>query len=359
MAAYSKALSAGVVLLVGGEVCTSQPAQAQGTLPPLTVEAKKASPARKKAAGKSNAKASAASPAQTSPVPTGAQPAETALGPIDGYMATRTATGTKTDTPLLEVPRSISVVTRDQMEAQQPQSVRGALGYEPAVQNQTGAASILDNIAVRGFTALIFLDGLQLPTDTGIGFARIRLEPYALERLEVLRGPSSGLFGQSPPGGLINAVSKRPQTVPHNEVFIQGGTDNYRALGFDFTGPLTQSGDLAYRIVGLVRDTDLDFDFADRQRYYIAPSLTWRISADTKLTLLGSVQRDSGFGPFQFVPLELTKSSAPFGRVSRGTYFGEPGFDDYKEDQWSIGYAFEHRFNDVFQVRQNVRYGAS
>ena len=185
---------------------------------------------------------------------------------------------------------------------------------------------------------------------------KIRIEPYALERLEVLKGPSSGLFGQSPPGGLINAISKRPQDTPHNEVFIQGGTDNYRQAGFDFTGPLDASGDLSYRLVGIARDTDLDFDFADRQRYYIAPSFTWQPSTDTTLTILGSAQRDSGFGPFQFVPLSLTKSSARFGRISRSTYLGEPSIDDYTEDQWQIGYAFAHRFNSVFQFRQNVRY---
>src|SRR6185312_3135927 len=116
----------------------------------------------------------------------------------------------------------------------------------------------LDTIAVRGFTAPIFLDGLLLPNDNGISFARIRLEPYGLERLEVLKGPSSGLFGYSPPGGLINAISKRPQDTSQNEVFAQFGTDNERAAGFDFTGPLDPSENLTYRLVGLVRDSDFD-----------------------------------------------------------------------------------------------------
>jgi iron complex outermembrane receptor protein len=344
---------AGALLVWSGSVVAQQAQQPVVTLPQLTVEGKKAAPAKKAAPKRAVTQAQpVAEPAQAISGP----PAGTASGPVDGYVATQTSTGSKTDTPIIEIPRTVNVVTRDQIEAQQPQSVREALGYTPNVQNQTGSSSILDNIAVRGFTAPIFLDGLLLPTDGAIGFSRIRLEPYGLERLEVLKGPASGLFGQSPPGGLINATSKRPQDEPHNEVFVQYGTNNYRATGFDFTGPLTSSGDVAYRIVGLARDTDLDFDFADRQRFFLAPSLKWRISGDTTLTVLGSVQKDSGFGPFQFVPFELTKSSAPFGRISRKTYLGEPSLDDYTETQWQLGYSLEHRFNSALQFRQNLRY---
>lgn len=358
---------AAVVTLSAGSVSAQQAAE-PAPLPQITVEAPKKA-AKKAPAKKAPTSKQFAKKAPTTPAPS-AQPAgpeqgngamsETATGPVDGYVATRSATGSKTDTPLVEVPRTVNVVTRDQIEAQQPQTIKQALGYTPAVQNQTGSGSIFDNIAVRGFTAPIFLDGLRLPTDVGLSFARIRLEPYHLERLEVLKGPASGLFGSSPPGGLINAVSKRPQQTPHNETFVQYGTNEYKAAGFDFTGPLDDAGVLSYRVSGLARDTDLDFDFADRQRYSIAPSLTWRPSADTNLTLLGSAQKDEGFGPHQFVPLSLTKAStAPFGKISRRTYLGEPGFDDYQEEQWQIGYAFEHRFNDVFQVRQNLRYSES
>lgn len=112
---------------------------------------------------------------------------ETALGPVKGLVATRTATGSKTDTPIIEIPRTVNVVTQDQITEQQPQSIRQALGYTPGVQTQTGASSILDTISVRGFTAPIFLDGLLLANDNGISFARLRLEPYGLQRLEVLK----------------------------------------------------------------------------------------------------------------------------------------------------------------------------
>jgi iron complex outermembrane receptor protein len=349
-----------------------QTAQPRVTLPDVTVvvkkkpeQSKQKTAHKKETSHKRSASSVAAKPTANPPsepveaAPNDAQQPETALGPVKGLVATRSATGSKTDTPIVEIPRTVNVVTQDQITEQQPQSVRQALGYTPGVQSQTGASSILDTISVRGFTAPIFLDGLLLANDNGISFARMRLEPYGLERLEVLKGPASGLFGYAPPGGLINAVSKRPQDTPQGEAFVQFGNKDHREAGFDITGPLDPSEALTYRLVGLVRDSDFDFDFADKQRYYIAPSFTIRPDKDTSLTILGSAQRDSGFGPFQFVPLSLTKSSAPFGRISRNTYLGEPDVDDYRQDQWAAGYEFAHRFNNVFQFRQNLRYSRS
>jgi iron complex outermembrane receptor protein len=372
--------SVSVLALTSVGAIAQEAVEPQAQLPAVTVETKqqpkKATPKKKAVQKKSKSaapkvaapKAAPAAPPAQQPSPPAGQASgptgesagkETALGPVKGIVATRSATGSKTDTPIVEVPRTVNVITRDQITVQQPRSVKEALDYTPAVQSQVGASSILDTIAVRGFPAPIFLNGLLLPTDSGINFAKIRLEPYGLERLEVLKGPSSGLFGQSPPGGLINAVSKRPQFTPSNEIFFQVGNHDHVEAGFDFTGPLDKSGKYSYRLVGLTRDGDFDFDYADKQRYFIAPSFTFRPSADTTLTILGTAQRDEGFGPHQFVPLELTKKSAQFGRISRKTYLGEPDVDDYLEDQWQVGYALEHRFDSVFQFRQNLRYSES
>jgi iron complex outermembrane receptor protein len=352
-------LSAGQVAKAQETAAPSEPAQ---QLPPVLVETTK--PKAPVAAKKKKAKSQGQ--AVVSPVPQSQQQGtqntsrgETGIGPVNGYVATQTTSGTKTDTPIVEIPRSLDVITADQIRNLQPKSIRDAVGYTPGVQIQQGAGSILDNISVRGFSAPIYLNGLLLPTDTAIGFSRMRLEPYGLERLEILKGPPSGLFGQSPPGGIINAISKRPQFSPQNEAYVQYGTNDHKEAGFDFTGPVDSSGALAYRMVGVVRDTDLDFDLADRQRYFLAPSLTWRPTEDTTITFLGTLQRDSGFGPFQFVDMALTRPHNGLPRVSRDTYFGEPSVDDYQEDQWSVGYSLEHRFNDALRFRQNLRYSDS
>ena len=170
----------GLLTFLGSHSAFAQRAAEPVPLPQVTVEAQKkkaAKPAPKKnVSTKQLSKKAVAQPVPVqAPQPSEASTSgvtETATGPVDGYVATRSATGTKTDTPLLEVPRTVNVVTRDQIEAQQPQSVKEALGYTPAVQNQTSASSIFDNIAVRGFTAPIFLDGLRLPTDVSLSFAQ-------------------------------------------------------------------------------------------------------------------------------------------------------------------------------------------
>ena len=136
-----------------------------------------------------------------------------------GYVATQSVTGTKTDTPILETPQSISVVTRDQMVAQQTQDIGEALRSHAGVSlDLYSATTFFDAVKLRGFDAPRYLDGLRLPLDPGTQFAYPRVEPYGLERLEVLRGPSSGLYGQTEPGGLINMVSKRPLWFPHYSV---------------------------------------------------------------------------------------------------------------------------------------------
>src|SRR5262249_16030755 len=127
-------------------------------LPPVTVETTKAPPpAKKKKTASAKSKAPQAAAVSPAPVPphraaTGAQ-GESGIGPVDGYVATQTTSGSKTDTPIVEIPRTVNVSTQDQIEAQQPKTIREAIGYVPAVQTQSGAGSVLENIVVRGFSA--------------------------------------------------------------------------------------------------------------------------------------------------------------------------------------------------------------
>lgn len=282
---------------------------------------------------------------------------ERATGPVRGYVATRSATATKTDTPILETPQSISVVAKDQITAQQTQTLADTLRYTPGVTLETYTSStIFDIVTVRGFQVPVYLDGLRLPLDPATTFAQVRLEPYGMERVEVFKGPSSGLYGQTSPGGLINAVSKRPTERWENEVFFQTGSFDRLQGGFDLSGPLDKDGQFLGRVVGLVRDSGTQLDFAKDNRLYFAPSFTWRPNIDTSFTILANVKRDTGYGPQHYVPGVGTLLPNPNGRLPYSRYIGEPGFDGYTRDQLMIGYAFEHRINDVFQFRQNFRY---
>jgi iron complex outermembrane receptor protein len=361
---------------VAQEPATSEPlVEAQGAadataapLPEVVVTTTpKAKPAVKAKTTKrtGTAKKSTAAPAPVAmPTDAGSGTAagprpETATGPVDGIVATRTATGIKTDTPILEIPRTVNVITKDQIEQQRAQTIGQALRYTPGIMlDKYTPNGMFDVFVVRGFEAPIYLDGLMLPNEQTITFAKPFVDPYMLERIEVLKGPASALYGQAPPGGLIDMVSKRPTEEPQNEVFFTYGSFDWKQAGFDFSGPVDKEGKLSYRIVGMGNDTDLQIDHTDRQRFFIAPSLTWRPDTSTTLTLLGNFATTNGYGPQQYVPFELTRKSAPLGRIPYSRYLGDPDNDHAWIDEYWFGYAFEHRFNNVFTFRQNVRFSS-
>lgn len=287
---------------------------------------------------------------------------ERANGPVDGYVARRSATATKTDTPLIETPQSITVVPRAQMDDQGVQSVSQALRYSASVLGETRLSSgRYDSVFIRGFGGagsgagfINNLDGLRL--QRGVNFLVPIAEPWGLERVEVLRGPSSVTFGQVKPGGLINMVSKRPQEQAHGEVQVVLGTDQRRQLAFDIGGPVTADKTILYRLVGLGRAADTQVDFTKEERLYIAPSLTFQPNAATSLTLLTSFQRDPETGFYGFLPSVGTALPNRNGRIRSNFFPGEPSYEGYSRNALNLGYAFEHRFNEVFSFRQNVRY---
>lgn len=282
---------------------------------------------------------------------------ERANGPVVGYLASQSGTATKTDTPILTTPQSISVVTKDQVEAQGAQSVVDALRYTPGVTVDTaGATTFYDAVRIRGFDAPRYLDGLRLPLDPGTQFAYPRIETYGLERLEVLRGPSSGLYGQTDPGGLINMVSKRPTATPQHEIAGTFGSFDRFQGAFDTSGPIDKNGEFLYRLVGLARSTNGQQDFVHEDKVFIAPSLTWRPTTDTSFTFLSHYSNIKNKGWQQYVPGGASLLPNPFGRIPYSRYIGEPSVDGYKLEQFSIGYAFEHRFDNNLQFRSNFRY---
>lgn len=283
---------------------------------------------------------------------------ESAGGPVIGYVAKRTATATKTDTPIIETPQSISVVTRDQMNAQNVQSVSDALRYSAGVLAEAnGPDPRADNIVVRGFDTGgrdMYRDGLRSYAFNNQG--GMVYEPYGLERIEVLRGPSSILYGQGGAGGLVNLVSKRPTAEPIRELQVQIGENDRKQLAGDFAGKLSEDGKWTYRLTGLVRDSDTFIDHIKDDRVYIAPALTWAPNADTSLTLLMEHQRNRRGQGYQALPRVGTLDSNPNGKISTSRFLGEPGFDRFDQERTSIGYLLEHRLNDQLSFRQNARY---
>lgn len=281
---------------------------------------------------------------------------ESAFGPVDGYVATNASSAMKGDIPIMETPQSISVVTADRIEDQAAQSVNEALRYTAGVRSESSGAQMMDNpLYLRGFqqsSLEMYQDGLRSVTPGYFGFFAV--EPYGLERVEVLKGPSSVLYGQQAPGGLINVVSKRPTDNPVNEVeTIIGSFDHYQG-GFD-VGGTTEDKNIMYRMVGMVREADTQVDYVENNRRYFAPSVTWAPDEDTKLTLLGSYQRNEGDFYAQ-VPAAAVLFPNPNGHIPFSRFLGEPDWEYETSERTAVGYEFEHRFNEAVQFEQNFRY---
>jgi len=287
----------------------------------------------------------------------GVENLETAWGPVEGYTATRTAAGTKTDTALVEAPRSISVATRQQMDDRSVHSLDDAVRYMPGITASSyGSDTRADWLRVRGFEPTQFLDGLPLPKGV---YANPKQETWNLDRLALLRGPASSVYGQTPPGGLLDMVSRRPSAEASSAIQLQYGSDNHRQINFASTGRIDDAGQFLYGISGVVRDSDTQIDHIENKRYNLAPSLTWNIDDDTKFTLLSQFTRDDTGITSQFLPIQGTKIRSPLGDISHHKNLGDPDWEYYDRTYYALGYAFEHRLNDVWQFRQNLRYTKS
>ncbi|POF40152.1 TonB-dependent siderophore receptor [Pseudomonas laurylsulfativorans] len=287
----------------------------------------------------------------------GVEDTESAWGTAQGYLAKRTAAGTKTDTALVEVPRSISIATREQMDDRGVHSLDDAVRYMPGITASSyGSDTRADWLRVRGFEPTQFLDGLPLPKGV---YANPKQETWNLDRLALLRGPASSVYGQTPPGGLLDMVSRRPSTEASNEIQLQYGSDNQRQINFASTGKIDDQGQFLYGVSGVVRDSGTQIDHVDNKRYNIAPSLTWNIDEDTRFTLLSQFTRDDTGITSQFLPIQGTKIHSPLGDISHHKNLGDPDWEYYDRTYYALGYAFEHRLNDVWQFKQNLRYTKS
>ncbi|MDZ5460063.1 TonB-dependent siderophore receptor [Azohydromonas lata] len=280
---------------------------------------------------------------------------ETATSPVRGYQARRAATATKTDTLLAETPQSVTVVTRELLTDQGATNVQDALNYAAGVRSDAyGLDSRTDSVRIRGGDPVEYLDGLRKNFDYYTSNART--EPYTLERIEVLRGPASMLFGQGGTGGVVNMVSKRPQAEAQGEVGLQLGSWNRRQLQADLTGPLTAGGQWLYRLVAVAREAGTQVDHVRDDRRVLAPSLTWRPSAATSLTLQALAQSDRSGSTSQFFPWSGVLTANPNGRLPTSRFIGEPGWDRYDTDRRSLGWLLEHRFDNGWTLRQNARW---
>ncbi|MET4451299.1 TonB-dependent siderophore receptor [Bradyrhizobium sp. RT3b] len=284
---------------------------------------------------------------------------ETPLGPVHGYVAGRSSSGTKTNTPIMETPQAVSVIGAEQIRDQKANKLDEVLRYTAGVRAGTfGADTRNDWWLIRGFKSDdigLFLDGMQLFYTS---YASWKLQTPNMERVEVLRGPSAVLYGGSSPSGIVNVISKMPPAEPVR--FIETGVNSFgnAYVGFDVGGPVAtnpDNGKLFYRVVGQVQNGPTQVNFTPDNNYFIAPSVTWKPDADTTFTVLASASRQETRG-INFLPYEGTVTNAPFGKIPTSFFAGDPSVDKFTREQEMLGYQFERNLTDDLTFRQNARF---
>ncbi|KHN90515.1 ligand-gated channel [Pectobacterium actinidiae] len=264
-------------------------------------------------------------------------------------------TAMKLDVPISETPRAVSVVTETQIEERGAQKIDQALRYSSGIlATPYGPDNKAEWVTIRGFSDQSrFQNGLATLNEDG--FYGQQIEPFGVERIEVLKGPASVLYGQNPPGGLVNVITKRPTRLPQGKVELEYGSNDYRHLAVDSAGPLNDDGSVLYRVVALARDTSGEMDFSKSKRLYLAPSVTL-LGEDTELTVLASYMETKSDTTNGFKLPYGTLHDTPFGKVGYKTSLGEPGMNRHDTRQFSLGYEFTHHLNDTWTFHQNVNY---
>lgn len=267
---------------------------------------------------------------------------------------------TKLATPDIETPQSVSIVTREQFEEQGATSVRQAVSYTPGVySNQIGASNRFDYIVLRGFSDgsldNVYLDGLKMMGATN-SHSSLVVDPWFLEDIEVVRGPASVLYGRSSPGGIVALTSRKPSFDAGGEVKLFAGNNNQRGAAFDVTGALDDNDRVAARLSGMTRYADSQFGPLKEERYALMPSLTWRITDQTRLDLMAYLHRDPEGGSHSGLPYDGTVVPHYGQKISNTFYEGEDDYDKYDRRENMVGYNIEHMFDSGWSVRQKLRY---
>ncbi len=290
-------------------------------------------------------------PAEQEPeAQTGEEPLEltvTAEREAAEYRVPNVTTGTRTDTPLRDIPLSIQVVPQAVIEDRSVTELGDALETVGGVVSAggRGTSAFGPNFLIRGFDVAdsIFRDGIPY-------FSLAPLSTNDIERIEVLKGPASVLFGQGEPGGIINLISKKTLDKPfYSASFTAGSFDTYRG-DLDFSGPLNESKTVKYRLNASYENYGSFRDFVDGESLVVSPTLTWDISPNTSINFYGQYTSDRE---------TIDEGLVAFGEgvvdVPRDRFLNEP-FGEFEQDQFNVGYTLNHQFSEDWSVRQALQY---
>lgn len=271
------------------------------------------------------------------------------------YVPTTDVSATKSAIPLVETPQSVTVVTRDQIDVLNIQNLQQAMRYSAgAVGENFGPDQRYDWLTLRGFAPVEYIDGLQAPVGS---VPNAGLDLWGAESLEILKGPSGVLYGQTPPGGIVNYTSRRPHADFSAELQGQYGSFDHKQIAGTIAGKLDANDTFEGSLSALWRDQDTQLNYANSKRVMIAPALTWNIAPTTHVTFLGYYQHDNAKGgDGGFLPVLGTLQPNPNGQIPVSFNPGEPDYNRFKRALYGIGYEFDHAFSNHVTFVQNLKY---
>ncbi|WP_043237469.1 TonB-dependent siderophore receptor [Stutzerimonas azotifigens] len=273
---------------------------------------------------------------------------EVGHGPVQGYRALRSASATRNDTALAEVPQSLSVVPAQVLQDLDSSRIERALDFAGGVarQNDFGGLTLYE-YSVRGLTTSEFYrDGFS----ANRGYMNAP-DAANLERVEVLKGPASSLYGRGDPGGTVNLVSKRPLPEAFARLDLSAGRwDRYRST-LDISTPLDDQGDMLLRTNLAIEDNDSFRDYRSGERQLFAPSFSWSLAPETRLLVQAEVVRNR-----QVFDRGVVAPGKRLGGVSRSDFFGEPGNGDIRNNNETIQAELEHDLNPDWTLRMASHY---
>ncbi|ASJ95832.1 TonB-dependent siderophore receptor [Shewanella marisflavi] len=265
-----------------------------------------------------------------------------------------TASALKQSAPMTETAQSVDIIDGDEIKMRDVQKLDETFRYSAGYTSPYGADNDAEWMYIRGYEPSVLLDGNRLYKE---GFFAWTVEPYGLERVELIKGASSVLYGDSMPGGLVNAVQKKPTDKPEGNVTVSGGNKDFLGLAADFSGWANEDGSQRYRLVMMADQKEGELDGTEYDRIYIAPSYTIDFSEDTSLILLSSFLKDDGVPQNGFFPMYGTRYELPNGEtIDPSTNYGEPGDDQFDKTQFSVGYQLSHYINNTWTFKQNANY---
>jgi iron complex outermembrane receptor protein len=267
------------------------------------------------------------------------------------------SSGTKTDTPLIETPQSVTVIDREDLDLRVVQDLNEAVHFTAGMGPDTrgNTAGRYDLQTLRGFTPDQYLDGLKL-IGSANGYATPQIDLAFLDRIEVLKGPASGLYGQASPGGIVALSSKLPVLDPLAQFTISGGSYGTARGSFDSGGRLDAAGQFSYRLDGTAYYSDTQTRLVAADRFGISPALTWRPDELTSWTVLYNFQRDPKSGDYGAMPLQGSLLPNPNGRIPADFYDGEPGYERFDRTQNALTSLFTRKLGGDWTFHQNTRY---